>query len=269
MAGFRRLYVGICFYVLCITLVSDGSQSVGNVEQQEITWGKPNTDTARFDDNNPLNVTAMVGQQAILPCTVINLDKKDVSWIRQRDLHILTVNIFTYTTDDRFKVYHPEDSDDWHLEINPVTFRDAGVYECQVSTSPKIFLPIQLSVDVQQARISGPREVFIQNSSTIKLTCVVNTHSENVGAVSWYRDNAELDYDSPRGGVSIEIEKTPVRTTSKLFLTRAGKNDSGNYSCVPQFADSASVLVHVVNGEESAAVYKASSSCVTCNPESY
>lgn len=27
-----------------------------------------------------------------------------VSWIRQRDLHILTVGIFTYTTDDRFKV---------------------------------------------------------------------------------------------------------------------------------------------------------------------
>ncbi|XP_068220488.1 uncharacterized protein [Palaemon carinicauda] len=89
MAGFRLLFVGIS-YILCITLVSDGSQSVGSIEQQEITWGKPNTDTARFDENNPLNVTAMVGQQAILPCTVIHLDKKDVSWIRQRDLHILT-----------------------------------------------------------------------------------------------------------------------------------------------------------------------------------
>ncbi|KAG7171967.1 putative sidekick-1-like [Homarus americanus] len=62
-----------------------------------------------------------------------------------------------------------------------------------------------------------------------------------------------------RGGVSVEIEKTPARTTSKLFLTRAGKDDLGNYTCVPQFADPAYVLVHVVNGEESAAVHTAGS----------
>ncbi|KAK8748079.1 hypothetical protein OTU49_016303, partial [Cherax quadricarinatus] len=90
-----------------------------------------------------------------------------------------------------------------------------------------------------------------------KLTCIVSTHSENVGAVTWYRDSSELDYDSPRGGVSLEIEKTPTRTTSKLFLTRANKADSGNYTCAPQFADASSVLVMVVNGEESAAVQTA------------
>lgn len=50
--------------------------------------------------------------------------------------------------------------------------------------------------------------------------------------------------------MSIEIEKTPSRTTSKLFLTRAVKADSGNYTCAPKFADEASVMVHVVNGKE-------------------
>ncbi|KAK4312784.1 hypothetical protein Pmani_015798 [Petrolisthes manimaculis] len=100
---------------------------------------------------------------------------------------------------------------------------------------------------VQQAQIQGPREVFIQSGSTIKLKCLVNTHSDNVGAVVWFRDTSELDYDSSRGGVSIEIEKTPTRTTSKLFLTRATKGDSGNYTCSPKFADAASVTVHVVN----------------------
>lgn len=49
--------------------------------------------------------------------------------------------------------------------------------------------------------------------------------------------------------MSLEIEKTPSRTTSKLFLTRASRVDSGNYTCLPQFADAAFVLVHVVNGE--------------------
>lgn len=77
----------------------------------------------------------------------------------------------------------------------------------------------------------------------------MNTHSENVGAVSWYRNANNLDYDSPRGGVSLEIEKTPTRTTSKLFITRATRTDSGNYTCAPEFADAAFVIVHVVNGK--------------------
>ncbi|XP_076056435.1 neurotrimin-like [Oratosquilla oratoria] len=166
--------------------------------------------------------------------------------MRKRDLHIITIGTNTFSSDDRFKALHPEDKD-WVLEISTVTFRDAGVYECQVSTSPKISLPVHLAVEVQQAQIQGSSEVHIQNGSTISLTCIVNTHADNVGAVTWYHDASPLDYDSPRGGVSLEIEKTPSRTTSKLFITRAMKIDSGNYTCAPKFADAASVLVHVVN----------------------
>ncbi|XP_069166663.1 kin of IRRE-like protein 1 [Procambarus clarkii] len=233
----------------------------------EITWGRPNTNTAYFDDDSPSNVTAIVGLKASLPCGVLNLAKKDqVSWIRQRDLHILTVGVSTYTSDDRFKVRHPAESNQWFLEISSVTFRDAGVYECQVSTSPKISLPVLLAVEVQKARIEGPAEVYIQNGSTIRLTCRVNTHADNVGAVVWFRDAHRLDYDSPRGGVSVEIEKTPSRTTSKLFITPALKADSGNYTCGPEFAEAASVLVHVVNGEESAAVQKARCPAVYSDP---
>ncbi|XP_042231107.1 uncharacterized protein LOC121872429 [Homarus americanus] len=247
----------VCFTVL----PTQGRQSGARSSQQQITWGRPNTNTAYFARDINTNVTAVVGQQARLPCKVLNLDKRTVSWIRKRDLHILTAGIYTYTSDDRFKVYHPVDSDEWFLEISSVTFRDGGVYECQVPTNPKIFLPINLAVEVQQARIHGPREVYIQNGSTIKLTCHVTTHEDNIGVVTWYRDSNELDYDSPRGGVSLEIEKTPTRTISKLFLTRAMRGDSGNYSCVPHLADPASVMVHVVNGEESAAVHTAN--CIT------
>jgi hypothetical protein len=67
--------------------------------------------------------------------------------MRKRDLHILTSNIFTYTGDARFGVIHPESSDDWNLRIEYVTKRDAGIYECQVNTEPKINLAIQLNVE--------------------------------------------------------------------------------------------------------------------------
>jgi len=88
-----------------------------------------------------------------------------VSWMRQRDLHILTTGMFTYTSDQRFSVvqhshvdgedweetpYHQQDHrsqyEDWILQIKYVQPRDAGVYECQVSTEPRISQDFYLSV---------------------------------------------------------------------------------------------------------------------------
>ncbi|MPC78407.1 hypothetical protein E2C01_072893 [Portunus trituberculatus] len=36
-------------------------------------------------------------------------------------------------------------------------------------------------------------------------------------------------------------------TTSKLYITRAVKADTGNYTCAPKFSRPDSVFVHVVN----------------------
>ncbi|MPC87133.1 hypothetical protein E2C01_081984 [Portunus trituberculatus] len=43
-----------------------------------------------------------------------------VSWIRHRDIHLLTVGRYTYTSDQRFRALHEDDSDDWILKINYV-----------------------------------------------------------------------------------------------------------------------------------------------------
>lgn len=61
-----------------------------------------------------------------------------MSWIRQRDLHILTAGLFTYTSDQRFSVVqrpvldHASSMDgatsDWILQIKFVQPRDAGIY---------------------------------------------------------------------------------------------------------------------------------------------
>ncbi|KAF4526562.1 hypothetical protein B566_EDAN009132 [Ephemera danica] len=69
-----------------------------------------------------------------------------VSWIRKRDLHILTVGILTYTNDQRFQSLHSDGSDEWTLKISSPQTRDSGVYECQVSTEPKISSAFRLSV---------------------------------------------------------------------------------------------------------------------------
>lgn len=52
----------------------------------------------------------------------------------------------TYTNDQRFLARHIDNSDEWVLKVVSVQPRDAGVYECQVSTEPKISLAYRLTV---------------------------------------------------------------------------------------------------------------------------
>lgn len=77
-----------------------------------------------------------------------------VSWIRRRDLAILTSNTSVYTTDTRFNVIHIPTSNNWDLRIKPVEERDSGVFECQVNTDPKINFPIHLHVTSKLTTIS-------------------------------------------------------------------------------------------------------------------
>ncbi|KAL2747873.1 basement membrane-specific heparan sulfate proteoglycan core protein-like isoform X1 [Vespula maculifrons] len=191
-----------------------------------------------------------------------------VSWIRKKDLHILTSSIHTYTGDARFSVKHPESSDEWTLKIEYVQPRDAGIYECQVNTEPKMNLAFTLRVEAAQAKIMGQEDVYVKKGSTISLMCTVNVQSTPPSSVSWHHGGAVVDFDSPsvhhRGGVSLETEKTESGTTSRLLVTQARLSDSGNYTCIPSNANPASVMVHVLNGEHPAAMQHGGSCGVFC-----
>lgn len=58
----------------------------------------------------------------------------------------------------------------------------------------------------------------------------------------------EINYDSPRGGVSVITEKGDI-TTSYLLIQRARSSDSGKYVCLPSNANSQQINVHVLNGK--------------------
>ncbi|XP_053967720.1 zwei Ig domain protein zig-8-like [Anastrepha obliqua] len=102
-----------------------------------------------FDDDSPRNVSTVADEPAILKCRVKNKGNRTVSWMRKRDLHILTTNIYTYTGDQRFSVLHPPGSDYWDLKIEYAQQRDSGIYECQVNTEPKINLAVSLEVNAE------------------------------------------------------------------------------------------------------------------------
>lgn len=57
-----------------------------------------------------------------------------------------------------------------------------------------------------------------------------------------------INFDSPRGGISLVTEKGP-ETTSRLMIQKAVLSDSGIYTCEPSNANPSSIKVHVVNGK--------------------
>ncbi|CAL1269461.1 unnamed protein product [Larinioides sclopetarius] len=205
-----------------------------------------------FDNSTSKNVTTTSGKTAYLPCRVRHLGDRTVSWIRRKDLHVLTVGRFTYTSDQRFQTIHLENSDDWTLQVKYPQSKDGGVYECQVSTVPKMSHFVNLNVIESKAKIIGGPTLYINSGSTINLTCLVMESPVPPDYVFWYHNGKVINYDSPRG-ISVHTEKAQ-RTTSKLLISNAQPSDSGNYSCVPSNAEPAAIGLHVLNGEHPAAM---------------
>ncbi|XP_046649216.1 uncharacterized protein LOC124340657 [Daphnia pulicaria] len=52
------------------------------------------------------NITALAGRVASLNCRIKNLDNWTVSWVRHRDVSLLTVASYTYSSDQRFRAVH-------------------------------------------------------------------------------------------------------------------------------------------------------------------
>lgn len=222
------------------------------------------------------NVTCLAGRVASLNCRIKNLNNWTVSWIRHHDTHLLTVAMFLYSADLRFRpthkpyfgehptgseVNHDEPSlsalsdtyQDWGLEIHSSQPHDSGIYECQVSTTPQIKLFVHLRVVEPSTTILGGSEVFVGMGSTINLTCVIRLSPEPPSSIRWQHNNQMIGYDSNRGGISVLTEKG-IESSSSLIIQNARPSDSGKYVCRPENAESATVKVHVLNGESPAAM---------------
>ncbi|XP_031621543.1 uncharacterized protein LOC116339666 [Contarinia nasturtii] len=247
-------YIG-AFYIHLVLLLAAVSRTMcgeNSVHYWETPYAQP-----FFDNTTKRDVTATVGQPALLHCKVRNLGDRAVSWIRKRDLHILTVGILTYSSDQRFQAMHQEGSDEWTLKITSPQPRDSGTYECQVSMEPKISLAFRLMVIVSRAKILGNSEIFVKSGSDINLTCFLQYSPAPPSFIYWYKEGRVINY-SQRGGISVLTERKT--RTSKLVISKAMSSDSGNYTCIPSSSDAASVMVHVIHGEHPAAMQFANSS---------
>ncbi|XP_049788235.1 hemicentin-2-like [Schistocerca gregaria] len=209
-----------------------------------------------FDNNTVSNVTVQLGGTAFLHCRVRNLGERTISWVRRRDWHILTSGLFTYTNDERFQVLHAEGSDDWTLQIKYVQKRDNGTYECQVSTGTGIMSHfVNLHIVVPEAFILGSGEHHVDVGSGISLVCIIEKSPTPPQYVFWYHNDRMINYDTARGGISVDTEPGP-KTQSRLTIRNAHDSDSGNYTCSASNTEPASIFVFVSEGDKMAAIQR-------------
>ncbi|KAH8354721.1 hypothetical protein KR084_003283, partial [Drosophila pseudotakahashii] len=214
----------------------------------------PGTGGPTFDTTIGTNITGLVGKTVKLTCRVKNLGNRTVSWVRHRDIHLLTVGRYTYTSDQRFEAMHSPHAEDWTLRIRYAQRKDSGIYECQISTTPPIGHSVYLNIVEPVTDIIGGPELHINRGSTINLTCIVKFAPEPPPTVTWSHNREIINFDSPRGGISLVTEKG-VLTTSRLLVQKAITQDSGLYTCTPSNANPSTVRVHIVDGEHPAAMH--------------
>ncbi|KAK8742751.1 hypothetical protein OTU49_001658, partial [Cherax quadricarinatus] len=212
-----------------------------------------------FDPLVPTNVTVTASKTALLSCVVHNLGNNSVSWIRHRDLHILSVGSVTYTSDSRFEAVPQTGKGDWTLRLQYASPRDSGQYDCQVSSRPPTARTVHLTVVEPQAKILRAPDIHVGIGSPINLTCVVPYSPEPPDYLHWYHKERMVREDGLRVWVKTHLGR---RSLSQLVVMNAQPHDSGVYTCSPAHSLEHSITVHVLTGEYPAAMQGGSS--VTC-----
>ncbi|XP_055301877.1 zwei Ig domain protein zig-8-like [Sitodiplosis mosellana] len=252
--------------------------------------GKPNLQNdfdigPYLDDTRITNITVQVGTNAYLPCKVKQLGNKSVSWVRVRDDHILSVDRITFIADERFQAYFKEELKQWVLQIKYVQPRDVGLYECQVSTEPKVSARAYLHVVVPRTELIGDSDRYVKTGSTVHLQCIIYGAIEPPTYIMWYHDTQPIHADNKLGykmhliksnvlrnndGVKFELNdlvQSPLddaiqrqNSVGSLLIESTRKYHSGNYSCNPSNSAPSTVTLHVISSESSASAVKSSAS---------
>ncbi|XP_046678214.1 zwei Ig domain protein zig-8-like [Homalodisca vitripennis] len=141
-----QFFVTLVLILFASFSVTNGRSIIDEDETNTNEQGDHVISQPYFENFYQRNVTITEGKSAYLHCRVRNLGNKTVAWVRVRDLHLLTLDIVTYTSDSRFRSIHDDDTDDWTLKISFTKLRDSGIYLCQVNAEPWITQHFKLNV---------------------------------------------------------------------------------------------------------------------------
>jgi len=130
-----------------------------------------------------------------------------------------------------------------------------------------------MEVVVPQTKILGETDIFVKSGSTVQIKCIIMQSLEQPSYIFWYHDGGRL-LNLNGKHQWVERVSAPLFLTAKsacfpqiipfyhilipqvnsdttigtLVIKMADRRDTGNYTCAPSNLDSASVILHVLNG---------------------
>lgn len=233
----------------------------GDDAKNAVTW-PPTTPLTNsdvdFETSVPSVVRVAVGTTTYLTCRPRALRNKTVSWIRHRDLHILTMGRHMYTKDGRFSVFHQRHTSEWTLQLRSAQLRDSGLYECQIGTQPTRSFFVNLTVVEPTSSIFGGPDIHVHQGSSVNISCIVQNAAGQPEYFFWFRNRQLVDFGGQIEERRQYFADTDV-TVSSLLIEQAHLGHSGNYTCQPAHCPPSSARIHILKGEQPAAMQRSSS----------
>ncbi|XP_023942445.1 lachesin-like [Bicyclus anynana] len=170
------------------------------------------------------NITAPLGREAILACSVHNLSSYKVAWLRVDTQTILTIHTHVISRSRRVGVTH-SDLRTWFLHIRELRETDRGWYMCQINTDPMKsqlgYLDIVVPPDILDRGTSADQTV--REGEPVSLTCAAN--GSPPPQIIWRREHSKpitLSDD-----VHVTSLESPV-----LNISRVSRQHAGAYLCI-------------------------------------
>ncbi|XP_058810812.1 neurotrimin-like [Phymastichus coffea] len=170
------------------------------------------------------NVTAPVGREAILACTVQDLASFKVAWLRVDTQTILTIASHVITKNHRIGVSHSEHRT-WFLHIKEVKETDRGWYMCQINTDPMKsqigYLDVVVPPDIIDYQTST--DMVVREGTNVTLRCAAT--GSPAPTINWRRED----------GRQISLSKTEqVQSVegSTFNITKVNRQHMGPYLCI-------------------------------------
>lgn len=103
-----------------------------------------------------------------------------------------------------------------------------------------------------ESREKSNGDMYVKSGSTVTLRCVIKQSLEVPSFVFWYHEGNRVPHYDTDDKVQILSKRIDGTTDSisNLKIPNTRKQDSGNYTCSPNNLHSASVMLHVLNGNK-------------------
>ncbi|XP_078038969.1 lachesin [Augochlora pura] len=204
------------------------------------------------------NQTAAIGREVIFSCTVRNIGKYLVGWLRASDQTILSLNTRTVTDNARIAVSYETGGSSgsgavsgnafgvtgssqateevvngtWRLHIRQLKESDRDCYMCQINTSPMISQLGCLDILVPPDIVYGSdtsADLAVSEGDNATLICQAT--GRPTPRLSWKReDGTPILIRAPSGGNILEEHET--YNGSKLQFYRVERRQMGAYLCI-------------------------------------